>query len=86
MDISAWPILGQGGGPHTAYLVEYANPATAPGTIDRVGVVYDLTKGTVLSAYRETMTTTGANYQREDLNPNSLKSSPYCTGTYGCTQ
>jgi hypothetical protein len=89
LDISTWPLHGQGGcsAPGTTgYCVEYLSPQTPSGSgmIDRVTIEYDRTAGVAVSAFRETMTSTGADYVRTALDPNLVTRLPYCTQTAGC--
>ena len=89
LDISGWTLNGQGGcnAPGTTgYCMEYLSPATlGSGIIDRVVIEYNRTEGKAVSAYRETMTATGADYTRTALDPNLVTRQPYCTN-YGCIQ
>ena len=86
LDITGWRLNGQGGGGHTDWKVEYLNPKRAKGTIDRVIITYDLTKGKATGAIREQMKTNGADYTKQTLSLDTVKAPLYYTQLYGWTK
>ncbi len=94
LDITGWILNGQGGSPYEHYsgsMVEYLNPASTykaaatpeatTGTIDRVGIFYDLPKGKVTGAVRERIS-----YVREMPNLTGMTRIDHYTASNGTKQ